>query len=388
MIWHFALPGPRILHLRKKSQRVERDSYWWKRVRSDTPIEGPPLPIPYPDADESDDDHIAFEFDEDDVNYVKYTLAKKRLLTRDDMFEGKMTRDDARRIIWREGTMPVTLQPGRNCPDTFYGYFSETEIPALLLACKESRNVASEVYTRAFSRPGFLAHTYFDFQVDTLYLTPLTVPKLLCFWRIEPFVNAIKRGVELSDLARVEHLALEWRYCLVHPHNTDPGLLFRWLHALHQVFPNLKSLSIVPEQYTHRLGHPHSSSPAIRLAEDYRNLKWVSTSKDPNTNEARINGYLIDPSIRQPYPYLYGSHPIFQQEVIDQAARCWEEKYPNCQWRLPKIEQKIMMTEADERQLLQEAFQIQKICKKCCWYINPQDPTHFEECANGGVEID
>jgi hypothetical protein len=383
MIWRFALPGPRIVHLSKKSQRVLTVPYWWKHVRSDTPIEGPPLPIPYPDVVAGDDHYTAFEVDKDDINSINYRLAKERLLTRDDMVEGTMTRDDAERIIWRERTMPV---PGRNCPDTFYGYFSESETPAVLLACKESRNVASDVYTRAFSLPGFLPHTYFDFHVDTLYLTPLTVPELRCFRMKEQFTNDIKRGVEFSDLARVEHLALEWNGCLVYPTNTDAGILVIWLYALHQLFPNLKSLTIAPEHYTHRLGYPHFISSTIRLAEDCRNLKWVSTSKDPSTNEARINGYLIDPSICQPYPDLYGTHPIYQQEVIDRAARIWEENYPNCQWRFPNIEQKIMMTEATERQLLQEAFNIHKICKKGCWYINPEDPADFEECANGGVE--
>ncbi|KAI9053853.1 hypothetical protein LZ554_002800 [Drepanopeziza brunnea f. sp. 'monogermtubi'] len=50
------------------------------------------------------------------------------------------------------------------------GFHTDNPVPSLLLACYESYQVASKLYTKSFSALGSIAQTWFNFKVDTLYL--------------------------------------------------------------------------------------------------------------------------------------------------------------------------------------------------------------------------
>ncbi|KAH7370816.1 hypothetical protein BKA65DRAFT_590081 [Rhexocercosporidium sp. MPI-PUGE-AT-0058] len=83
------------------------------------------------------------------------------------------------------------------------GFDTDVPIPGLLLACRESFQVASKVYTKSFSALGSIAQTYFNFKADTLYLDIHTEA---------PTAKSILQDVLpymcQDELAKVENLAV------------------------------------------------------------------------------------------------------------------------------------------------------------------------------------
>jgi hypothetical protein len=351
VIWELALPGPRIVHLCQRLLREDKDPGWWKRVRSDKVIEGSPLPAPYPEADVQDTEDYGY-FDVDDYEttllandaLLERELAKERLLTRDEDYNGPMTRVAAKEVLARG------IPRGHNeRPNRLKGFWSESETPAVLLVCKESFTVASRFYTRAFGRTGALAQTYFDFHRDTLYVDDDFVPwtKLKVLSLGLPFF--LPNLFTYEELARIQNFAT----CL-RTQSSDTAVE---LSEFQRFLPNLKVLTIVSHHFT------RGTDISSKTTADFQHLKYVEATTDSVTGDYRIRGFRIDHSIRKP--------PMPTKTFKDEDINRAKKRQP---WTF-RIEYKCLIPEAEERRILEQALDFEKKNNAGCWYINPRDKT-------------
>jgi len=80
------------------------------------------------------------------------------------------------------------------------GFRSQAKLPGILLACKESFAVASKIYTRAFGTEHSSPQTWFNFEIDTLYLDlGITFT----------YRNSLLDALVEEDLHRVQKLYME-----------------------------------------------------------------------------------------------------------------------------------------------------------------------------------
>lgn len=161
MVWKYALPDPRIVHIRQRPLK-ELEGEWWKRVRSDLEV----MPL-----DETASRHIT----ESEVISS---------LEADSQQEFHIGDVDELKELW--------------------GFESESPTPAVLLACRESRDVSLKCYQPLFSSLGALPRIYFDSLRDTLFIDHETFAG-----DYEDLPALIAEHVLPSDLAEVRHLALE-----------------------------------------------------------------------------------------------------------------------------------------------------------------------------------
>ncbi|KAK0122406.1 hypothetical protein ONS95_010645 [Cadophora gregata] len=117
------------------------------------------------------------------------------------------------------------------------GFDTDVPTPSLLLACRESYQVASKVYTKSFSALGSIAQTYFNFKTDTLYLdvqteTPTT----------ESILQDVLPYMCQDELAEVENLAVN-RNLLTE----TMGSYENYLACILYYFKNVKTVYLVSE---------------------------------------------------------------------------------------------------------------------------------------------
>jgi len=153
------------------------------------------------------------------------------------------------------------------------------------------------------------------------------------------------------------------------------GNMKEWLQTLAQVFPNLKKLTAV-EVY-------HYEYNGYKQEYDYEDLRFLNIAVDDD-GTSRVNGYRVSEEVKpQPQPPKL----TFPQSLVDEAAREWEAKHADGRtFHLPKIEYKLLASRFAEKKLLEAAERVAKTEKKGCWYINPADPTDFEESASGELD--
>ena len=128
LIWEQALPGPRIVHLQRHLLR----SYDTTRVWSDKSIE------------DVDDEGWPRFFD------VRWEDSDAEEMSDDDREERRFGPEDP--------------------PRGFRSQSPESTAPALVFVCRESLEVAARFYTKAFGDDYAFPETWFDFEIDTLYL--------------------------------------------------------------------------------------------------------------------------------------------------------------------------------------------------------------------------
>ena len=190
-IWEATIE-PRIIHL--KEYELARCSRMLHRVRSD--IEGPCKCL---------------------GRRVKHDFSHN--------FEGD---------FWMDRTMEI-----RNPP--LVGFKSESLIPPIMLACRESFGVASKAYTRTFGSLGALPETYFNFKLDTLYLDRLSSFSL---FQLEPEAM-IFSSIPEDELAQVEHLALHKEILQQTPHPPE----FTLCLLVARFSGAVKTLTVVTERH-------------------------------------------------------------------------------------------------------------------------------------------
>lgn len=382
-IWERALPSSRIVHLARKPLRNPSERHWWQQIRSDKRIGGQNGAI----IDEEEYGDVPVEQEQRRINKG---LAAARLLTRDDAYEGSMTRAHALSILReeeiqarqeREDAHPQVWELGRTAPHKLFGFASEWEIPVLLLVCWESYRVASKVYTKTFAAQGALPQTYFSYQHDILYLDVQTIGK---GFRYSPNVSnedqlaIVLKGagmVVAEEFARVERLVVEAPMRGGYRQTPDDANLKEWLHTINQVFPNLKELTAVQRYRYEYMGH--------KQEYEYEDLRFMEFNID-NDGISRVNGYRMAEAVKpQPGP----PRLAFPESLVAEATSEWEAKYPEgTKFALPKVEHKLLTSRYMEQKLLEAAEKVAKRERKGTWYINPADPTDFEESASDEMD--
>lgn len=367
-IWEYAATVPRIVHLTKKTLRTDKDPDWWRYVRSDKSV------------DDEDDFYDTFELPDFEISRINRDVACQRLLTRDEDYNGSMTREEARRILHSPPRYSYYVQPLP--PRPLHGFRSET-IPSVLLACQESFEVASKVYSRVFVSLGAFPQTYFNFQQDTLYLDSNSVlGHWSSDWNLLGVTWTLKHLLGESDLAKVKKLAVFWDKEVIRALGDGGYQFVDWLHNLHRCFPVLKEFTIVEDHfvYNQEVDSRQDKASYQILNRRYDNLKYESSriNWDGRTRNLRIHGYLIDESLPRPGHIV---QMFDQQNWNRRAAEAWTTMYPKAgEWKLPVPVFKNLITESDERQLLDDARMFQKKYHKGRWYINPKHPYYdFED---------
>ncbi|KAK6596820.1 hypothetical protein H4I96_09472 [Botrytis cinerea] len=127
--------------------------------------------------------------------------------------------------------------------DNQHGFSSNAQIPNLLLICKESYNIASIRYKRAFPSVGAFAETYFDYERDIL----LTFGEQLvctCGWQCrEPITS--------SEAWKIRHVAFQYESILKgseFPQNDKIAKTSKIARLLTTLY-NVKNLTIVIGDY-------------------------------------------------------------------------------------------------------------------------------------------
>lgn len=145
-IWKYALPGPRIVLV--EVAYLASTNFGRRRVRSDrtVPDTGPG---PWPRIEGYDEQ-------------LHKRSAKEPISTAEDD-EGWDTDDDS-----------DPFEESGDWRQRLWGIRTRCSTPAMLLACRESHNIASKVYCRAFGTKSALPSVWFDFEQDTLYLNQET----------------------------------------------------------------------------------------------------------------------------------------------------------------------------------------------------------------------
>lgn len=87
------------------------------------------------------------------------------------------------------------------------GLRSDTPIPSMLLACRESNEVASRFYKPAFTIIPALPQTYFDFDRDTLYLRRNFISPPENFYWVHQVLRLL---ADTDELFRVKNLAVHF----------------------------------------------------------------------------------------------------------------------------------------------------------------------------------
>ncbi|KAF7909888.1 uncharacterized protein EAF01_003606 [Botrytis porri] len=243
------------------------------------------------------------------------------------------------------------VENGDENPITYnrlWGFKSNTSIPALLLACRESHEVASKWYPRVFQcyadnpqtlrvptamqGPGSvsLPQTYFNFEEDTLFITPETFrPRYNAendeiSRRLDNLAGAplsittgVSRLVHDPDFLRIENLAIKL--------TSDEWTLYWDAHAewlaqcLERGFRNLKTLTIVVDQ--------HIPSPY------WRETQGVKMSKEDRANLVYMDK-LID--VQDACRFYHPDRPILEQEKTK-----WTKPKPNASYFTQKHIRKL-----------------------------------------------
>lgn len=126
------------------------------------------------------------------------------------------------------------------------GFCSEMDPPSLLLVCKESYEVASKRYKRAFPALGALPETYFDYERDVLSL---------CIEYLETEVAIADQDSHLmvrAEACKVQNLSFSFDQIFFRESNTaEEDLRDRSVFVGHilQVFCNVKHLTIEVEDH-------------------------------------------------------------------------------------------------------------------------------------------
>ena len=341
MIWSFATNVPRIVHLETRRLRMDIELEWWEHVRSDKPIDG------------NDPEH-----------YDNFEIDTQELL----------------RIASRSERLQYTPRP-----QGLYGFRSES-IPSVLLVCKESYSVASKVYSRAFASLGAFPQTYFNFELDTLYLDGRSLSN-----DIKPSMVYITGVMEAHflecELALVRNLAIQWDFgswFLDDDEGHEYGIEesadedivgvepIEWLHTFERYFPNLQHFALVQQHFIRETG--------AQGVDIYRDLMCVDSTMEWRNNWTnptyRINGYRVDDTIQRPRPCT----SLCNRRWNAAAEKHWNEAYPERRpWQLPTPEFKCLMAASDEWHVVEEAHEFEKKYNKGRWYINPNDPNDFED---------
>lgn len=211
MIWRYALPGPRIVHLKQKQVKA-LDGEWWTTVRSDIAM--------WPCEEDDRDYQCECAYDGDEV-FDDGADGGNKLgceYDGDDIFDDcadieRLDRETVEEEVTagsRASSIDPYLPPGHefgdgiNKPKGLWEFSTESSILDLLLTCQESRGVALKRYQRMFGSLGAVPQTYFDPLGDHLFIDNETF-----IGEYEDLPSLITEYMLPGDVAQVRKLVIE-----------------------------------------------------------------------------------------------------------------------------------------------------------------------------------
>ncbi|KAF4624890.1 hypothetical protein G7Y89_g13278 [Cudoniella acicularis] len=129
------------------------------------------------------------------------------------------------------------------------GYHSTCPPPQILFACRESHGVASKFYKQAFGSFGSVPQTYFNFDLDILYISVEKFNKIQTNLRqwdltLELIQGDLEQLGNLEDFQKVRNLAI-----LPSKEEFDLGFEDSLGYLLGNHFPITKQLTIIVEDH-------------------------------------------------------------------------------------------------------------------------------------------
>ncbi|CZT12931.1 uncharacterized protein RAG0_16576 [Rhynchosporium agropyri] len=183
------------------------------------------------------------------------------------------------------------------------GFNTDRPIPPLFLACQESYQVASKVYTRSFSALGSIAQTYFNFRSDTLYLDKRTEAPTA-----ESIVQDVLPYMCQDELARVEKLALNSNLL-----TEAIGSYENYLACILYSFKNVKTVYLISEpelvEWERRMG---AEAGRKRLSQDLIMYETIETAEHTNSRLCAECCLKLD---------LCGIAPLFPMEISEERVQ-------------------------------------------------------------------
>ena len=227
--------------------------------------------------------------------------------------------------------------PADSRPKPLLGFKKTSLTPPILLACRESFQVAREHYTPAFSTLGCIAETYFNFDLDILFIDSESF-----FRRTRSFTVGLGQ-VPSKDLRKVKNLAV-----------TPPAPLYEmdweeWVNDVLGTFGNVRHLSVVAKPFDPLL------SPAIDQPGTVLVFKRFAEIKPATYLESDGSTRFFEDVV-----YDFG---VFSYSSLEIARRRWDkrierrrqrgrDKGQSC-WKIPEIDYMVVLTSAKSSELEQ-----------------------------------
>jgi len=373
-IWQFAIPDPRIVHIKLRRLKEQEGDEWWGRVRSEVPMWPCDKPFEQDELAPWEKDtwlaKFEFQYDGDDIfddvteierleeeiaadenacnqrwtlpdfmSGVEVTLSKAVMLKlRRRVNQGEWY-EDVLREMEQEGKAVLcypyemidddgdsldpladseedeedqedqedqddgndltaqSLVSDKGRPMVLWGFDTECDIPAMLLVCKESHSVASQVYSLAFSSIGALPQIYLDFKRDTLYIDNESFPLIH-----EHLTYSISRWMAPEDRCQIKKLAIEGLHpCAYRLQGKTKGCyddlevsewLRFWLISAICRFSNVREVIDVIEHYSH--GSSSQGGKKYNQLKPFDQMKYRYGAKSFYVNNLRVDGSIID----------------------------------------------------------------------------------------------
>jgi hypothetical protein len=224
---------------------------------------------------------------------------------------------------------------------TTCGFDSDTETPAVLLACREAFEYAG--YRPSFAYTGSWPQTYFHSQKDTLFLSHLTS-------HLDPAPDDMVRiAREMSkgcELHHVRNLALSIPAYVLYRHGHRKSLL-EWLDNILDLFGGVESLTLVLYAET-AFGIPwedklRSDMVMIDPIDVHRAFKKYGNPRPTNREEERPLAGSLFAFLRECLTGSRSGNPLDSQ-MGPYVEECLESRHGNFKWKVPRIDIKAMLT--------------------------------------------
>lgn len=281
LIWKEALPGPRIIHL----QSYQLLSYYTTRVWSDKSIE------------EVNDEGVPTFFDAP--------------------WGGSGTEEEFFNAMF-------SFNMGENRPCGFRSQNPSHTVPNIACVCRESLEVVERFYTKAFGSWNAFPETWFDFEVDTLYLD----------WGWNSNGMQFSASDFAGEAPRVKHLALY--QAKDDYHVTNPGDYEDFMCEIFVDFNNLKTLTLVNKR------HKPNESDSLVFMEPVDLLIWQGYEKktSPDIDLTRLDACIDDWLDSD----TFDSPITMDWDELERFRKQWaENRIPP--WKMPYINRRIITTD-------------------------------------------
>jgi hypothetical protein len=346
MIWENALPGPRLVHIYQKPLKSTIKD--WERANGATRRSDWFLAAGMIDAWEVDwiDEGVMESYYGDDL----------------------------------EGSTPPTDDDAMK-DKRLVGFKSISELLHMALACKDAFDVVSKNYPLAFNCFGSFAQTFFNFELDTLYIRNENIQ---CF--NDGLETMFYTGIcghdvigSKDDMQKVERLALELEV------DADGELyllyfsgLSEWIVYIMHYFPSLKTLTFVVGHYESDTIGASKDESIISLIDPI-DVDEAIDSYNNYDSEPGDFGMLPDELV---HPYNVDAYDLdFEVVEVEGLFEHWGMDVS----MVPKIEFKVAITKERKDEL--------DWSRKTCGEIIDRDNEELDKwyeagCPGGDEEVD